>query len=146
MTAVLDDPLRRGTLAPPPRTLVDIFRETVAQAADEPAVDAGTGVLTYAELAEAAEELATELNAHGIGRGFHEEPQVLHYGRKGSGLKLQPGMIFTVEPMITLGAPAWDMWDDGWTVLTKDGSTAAQWEHTLVVTDDGAEILTSPSS
>ncbi len=63
------DPLRRGELAPPPRTLVDIFRATVEQAADEPAVDAGNGVLTYAELAEAADELAAELNAHGIGRG-----------------------------------------------------------------------------
>ena len=63
------DPLRRGELAPPPRTLVDIFRATVEQAADEPAVDAANGVLTYAELAEAADELAAELNAHGIGRG-----------------------------------------------------------------------------
>jgi non-ribosomal peptide synthetase component F len=63
------DPLRRGELAPPPRTLVDVFRATVDQAGDEPAVDAGTGVLTYAELAEAAEELAAELNAHGVGRG-----------------------------------------------------------------------------
>ena len=59
---------------------------------------------------------------------------------------LEPGMTFTVEPMLTLGSYDWFMWDDGWTVLTKDGSWAAQWEHTIVVTDDGAEILPTPSS
>ena len=69
MPELPEDPLRRGHLAPPPRTLVDIFRATAAQAADEPSVDAGTGVLTYAELEEAAEGLAVELNAHGVGRG-----------------------------------------------------------------------------
>ncbi len=83
-----------------------------------------------------------EFCGHGIGRKFHEEPQVLHYGRAGTGLKLQPGMIFTVEPMINAGKPAIRQLADGWTVVTKDHSLSAQWEHTVLVTDGGFEVLT----
>ncbi|HEV8260945.1 MAG TPA: M24 family metallopeptidase, partial [Burkholderiales bacterium] len=83
-----------------------------------------------------------EFCGHGIGRKFHEEPQVLHYGRAGTGLKLQPGMIFTVEPMINAGKPAIRQLADGWTVVTKDHSLSAQWEHTVLVTDNGFEVLT----
>ena len=83
-----------------------------------------------------------EFCGHGIGRKFHEEPQVLHYGRSGTGLKLQPGMIFTVEPMINAGKPAIRQLGDGWTVVTKDHSLSAQWEHTVLVTDNGFEVLT----
>jgi methionyl aminopeptidase len=83
-----------------------------------------------------------EFCGHGIGRKFHEEPQVLHYGRTGTGLKLQPGMIFTVEPMINAGKPAIRQLADGWTVVTKDHSLSAQWEHTVLVTDSGFEVLT----
>ena len=87
-----------------------------------------------------------DYTGHGVGPSFHTKPTILHYDEPRATTLLEPGMTFTVEPMLTLGGVEWTMWDDGWTVLTKDGSTAAQWEHTLVVTDDGAEILTLPSS
>jgi len=83
-----------------------------------------------------------EFCGHGIGRQFHEEPQVLHYGRAGTGLKLQPGMIFTIEPMINAGRPGIRCLADGWTIVTADHSLSAQWEHTVLVTQDGYEILT----
>ncbi|MEO8506409.1 MAG: type I methionyl aminopeptidase [Betaproteobacteria bacterium] len=83
-----------------------------------------------------------EFCGHGIGRQFHEEPQVLHYGRPGTGLKLQPGMIFTIEPMINVGRPGIRCLADGWTIVTADHSLSAQWEHTVLVTPDGFEVLT----
>jgi methionyl aminopeptidase len=83
-----------------------------------------------------------EFCGHGIGRKFHEEPQVLHYGKAGAGIELLPGMTFTIEPMITEGSWQDALWDDGWTAVTADGKRSAQFEHTLVVTADGAEILT----
>ena len=83
-----------------------------------------------------------EFCGHGIGAKFHESPQVLHYGRAGSGLELKPGMIFTVEPMINAGKAAIRHLPDGWTITTKDGSLSAQWEHTILVTEDGHEVLT----
>jgi methionyl aminopeptidase len=79
---------------------------------------------------------------HGIGTIYHEEPQVMHYGKKGSGLELKEGMCFTVEPMINLGSYHTRLLDDGWTVVTKDGKLSAQWEHTIAVTSEGFEILT----
>lgn len=79
---------------------------------------------------------------HGIGRLFQEEPQVLHYGTPGTGERLYPGMIFTIEPMINLGKHHTRLLKDNWTVVTKDRSLSAQWEHTLLVTDSGVEILT----
>ena len=83
-----------------------------------------------------------EYCGHGIGRGFHEEPQVLHYGEPGTGLELVPGMTFTIEPMLNAGRPEIRELRDGWTVVTKDHSLSAQWEHTVLVTDDGVEVLT----
>ena len=83
-----------------------------------------------------------EFCGHGIGRKFHEEPQVLHYGKPHSGLKLEAGMIFTIEPMINAGKAAIKQLGDGWTVVTKDHSLSAQWEHTVVVTENGFEVLT----
>jgi methionyl aminopeptidase len=83
-----------------------------------------------------------EFCGHGIGRKFHEEPQVLHYGRPGTGLKLQAGMIFTVEPMINAGKSGIRCLADGWTIVTADHSLSAQWEHTVLVTPDGFEVLT----
>jgi len=79
---------------------------------------------------------------HGIGRGFHEEPQVPHYGVAGRGLRLRPGMTFTVEPMINAGVPGVEIQDDGWTALTADRKLSAQFEHTLEVTQDGVRVLT----
>ena len=87
-----------------------------------------------------------DYTGHGVGPSFHTKPTILHYDEPRADTLLEPGMTFTIEPMLTLGSVDWFMWDDGWTVLTKDGSMATQWEHTLVVTDDGAEILTSPSA
>jgi len=83
-----------------------------------------------------------EFCGHGIGTKFHEEPQVLHYGRPGTGLLLQPGMTFTVEPMINAGKPDIRQLADGWTIVTKDHSLSAQWEHTVLVTETGHEVLT----
>jgi methionyl aminopeptidase len=83
-----------------------------------------------------------EFCGHGIGRKFHEEPQVLHYGRPGTGIRLTPGMTFTVEPMINAGKAAIRELADGWTIVTKDHSLSAQWEHTVLVTESGFEILT----
>jgi len=83
-----------------------------------------------------------EYCGHGIGRGFHEEPQVLHYGTPGTGLVLEPGMTFTIEPMINVGKRHVKLMKDGWTVVTKDRSLSAQWEHTILVTETGFEVLT----
>jgi methionyl aminopeptidase len=83
-----------------------------------------------------------EYCGHGIGRVFHEDPQVLHYGTAGTGLELQEGMAFTIEPMVNAGKRNVKLLPDGWTVITKDRSLSAQWEHTLLVTATGHEILT----
>ena len=83
-----------------------------------------------------------EYCGHGIGRGFHEDPQVLHYGTPGSGLALEAGMTFTIEPMVNAGRRHTRLLKDGWTVVTKDRSLSAQWEHTVLVTPDGFEALT----
>jgi methionyl aminopeptidase len=83
-----------------------------------------------------------EFCGHGIGRRFHEEPQVLHYGRPGTGLILEAGMTFTIEPMINAGRPDIRALADGWTIVTKDHSLSAQWEHTVLVTAGGFEVLT----
>ncbi|HMO47569.1 MAG TPA: type I methionyl aminopeptidase [Rubrivivax sp.] len=83
-----------------------------------------------------------EFCGHGIGRKFHEEPQVLHYGRPGTLDELQPGMTFTIEPMVNAGRREIRELGDGWTIVTKDRSLSAQWEHTVLVTDSGYEVLT----
>ncbi|WP_345218694.1 type I methionyl aminopeptidase [Georgenia halophila] len=84
-----------------------------------------------------------EFTGHGVGEAFHSGLVVPHYDSAPQHDEvMEPGMVFTVEPMLTLGGADWEQWDDGWTVVTKDRSRTAQWEHTLVVTDDGAEILT----
>jgi methionyl aminopeptidase len=83
-----------------------------------------------------------EFCGHGIGRKFHEEPQVLHYGRAGTGMKLLPGMIFTIEPMINAGRRDIRQLADGWSIVTADHSLSAQWEHTVLVTDTGYEVMT----
>jgi methionyl aminopeptidase len=83
-----------------------------------------------------------EYCGHGIGREFHEEPQVLHYGREGTGVELREGMTFTIEPMINAGKKEVKLLPDDWTVVTRDHKLSAQWEHTILVTRDGHEILT----
>jgi methionyl aminopeptidase len=83
-----------------------------------------------------------EYCGHGIGRVYHEDPQVLHYGQRGAGLRLKPGLVFTIEPMVNAGRAATQQSRDGWTVTTKDRSLSAQWEHMVAVTEDGFELLT----
>ena len=103
--------------------------------------DIGAAIQQHAEAAGFS--VVREYCGHGIGRGFHEEPQVLHYGTVGQGLEIKPGMTFTIEPMINAGGPQTRLLSDGWTVVTKDHSLSAQWEHTLAVTGNGVEILTA---
>ena len=86
--------------------------------------------------------MVQEYCGHGIGKVFHEPPQVLHYGMKGTGVQLKKGMTFTIEPMINTGKRHVKLLNDNWTVITRDKSLSAQWEHTLAVTDTGCEVLT----
>jgi methionyl aminopeptidase len=102
--------------------------------------DIGAAIQAHAE--QHGFSIVREFCGHGIGRKFHEEPQVLHYGRAGTGLQLEPGMTFTIEPMINAGKPAIRELADGWTIVTKDHSLSAQWEHTILVTENAAEVLT----
>ncbi|MDQ3229403.1 MAG: type I methionyl aminopeptidase [Pseudomonadota bacterium] len=102
--------------------------------------DIGHAIQTYAEAERFS--VVREYCGHGIGRIYHEDPQVLHYGRAGDGLVLTPGMTFTIEPMINEGARHTKLLPDGWTVVTKDRKLSAQWEHTLAVTEDGFDVLT----
>ncbi len=102
--------------------------------------DIGHAIQTYAEGERCS--VVREYCGHGIGRVFHEPPQVLHYGQPGDGIALAPGMTFTIEPMINLGKPQTRLLPDNWTVITRDRSLSAQWEHTLAVTETGVDVLT----
>ena len=102
--------------------------------------DIGHAIQTFAE--DKGLSVVREFCGHGIGQVFHEEPQVLHYGTPDTGVKLEPGMVFTVEPMLNVGRREIREMPDGWTIVTKDRSLSAQWEHTLVVTPTGYEVLT----
>ncbi len=102
--------------------------------------DIGAAIQAHAE--RNGFSVVREFCGHGIGRNFHEEPQVLHYGKPGTGLVLEAGMTFTVEPMINAGRPGIRELADGWTIVTKDHSLSAQWEHTVLVTQAGYEVLT----
>ena len=102
--------------------------------------DIGAVIQRHAE--KSGFSVVREFCGHGIGRNFHEEPQVLHYGSPGTGLELAPGMIFTIEPMINAGKSAISELADGWTIVTRDRSLSAQWEHTILVTETGHDVLT----
>lgn len=102
--------------------------------------DVGAAIQKFAE--GFGYSVVREFCGHGIGTKFHEEPQVLHYGKPGTGVRLQEGMIFTIEPMLNAGRREIKEMPDGWTIVTKDHSLSAQWEHTVLVTADGYEILT----
>ena len=102
--------------------------------------DIGHAIQMFAE--NAGFSVVREFCGHGIGRKFHEEPQVLHYGRPGTLDELQPGMTFTIEPMINAGRKEIRELGDGWTIVTRDHSLSAQWEHTVLVTQAGYEVLT----
>jgi methionyl aminopeptidase len=102
--------------------------------------DVGYAIQRYAETNHFS--VVREYCGHGIGQRFHEEPQVLHYGDPRTGIQLQPGMIFTIEPMVNAGKRHVKLLPDGWTVVTKDHKLSAQWEHTVLVTESGVEVLT----
>ncbi|TQV63122.1 MAG: type I methionyl aminopeptidase [Halothiobacillaceae bacterium] len=132
------------------RRLINITREClhIGIEAVGPGVDLGTiGHVIQKHAESNGFSVVREYCGHGIGKAFHEEPQVLHYGQPGEGPVLEPGMTFTIEPMINAGKRQVKLLNDGWTVVTKDHSLSAQWEHTLLVTDTGVEILTlSPNA
>jgi methionyl aminopeptidase len=102
--------------------------------------DIGYAIQSFAE--KNGFSVVREFCGHGIGKVFHTEPQVLHYGRPGMGVKLKAGMIFTIEPMINAGKRDIKQMPDGWTIVTKDRSLSAQWEHTVLVTETGYEVMT----
>jgi len=138
-----------GDVAPHARKLVQIAHECLYKGIElvRPGTtlgDIGSAIQQYAEANHYS--VVREYCGHGIGRIFHEEPQVLHYGIAGTGMKLQEGMTFTIEPMINAGSRHTKLSrKDGWTVTTRDRRLSAQWEHTLAVTSDGVEVLTRRS-
>lgn len=127
------------------RRLVEITYECMAKGIQmvRPGVqlgDIGYAIQNHAESHKFS--IVREYCGHGIGLVFHEEPQVLHYGDRGKGMALEPGMTFTIEPMVNAGKRHVKLLPDNWTVVTKDRSLSAQWEHTILVTEDGFEVLT----
>jgi methionyl aminopeptidase len=102
--------------------------------------DIGAAIQEFAEPRGCS--VVTDFVGHGIGRKFHEEPKVLHVGTRGRGIRLKPGMTFTIEPMINLGVPDVEVLDDEWTAITADGMLSAQFEHTILVTETGCDVLT----
>ena len=135
-----------GNVSPEKRRLVEVTKECleIGMEAAKPfgfVGDIGHAIQKHAE--KNGYSVVRDLCGHGVGLQFHEEPEVTHFGRKGTGMLLVPGMVFTIEPMINMGR--YDVYidsDDGWTVLTDDGLPSAQWEHTFVMTETGLEILT----
>ncbi|WP_288377387.1 type I methionyl aminopeptidase [uncultured Pseudomonas sp.] len=136
---------RIGAISEEARRLVDTTYEALWKGIEQVRPGATLGDIGHAiqQFAEAAGySVVREYCGHGIGRQMHEAPQVLHYGQRGMGLKLKPGMVFTIEPMINQGARGTRTLKDGWTVITRDGVLSAQWEHTVAVTEQGYEVLT----
>ena len=125
--------------------LIDVTYESLLRgiAAAKPGAttgDIGAAIQTYAEAERCS--IVRDFCGHGLGRLFHDEPNILHYGQKGQGVPLRPGMFFTVEPMVNLGRPQVKILSDGWTAVTRDRSLSAQFEHSVGVTETGVEIFT----
>ena len=135
-----------GNVSPEKRRLVEVTKECLAigREAAKPfgfVGDIGHAIQKHAE--KNGYSVVRDLCGHGVGLAFHEEPEVCHFGRKGTGMLLVPGMVFTIEPMINMGT--WQVFideEDGWTVVTEDELPSAQWEHTFVMTEIGLEVLT----
>ncbi len=135
-----------GKTTPKKQKLVDVAKECLEIGMKSAKPYCFVGDIGY-EIAKHAHKngfsVVRDLCGHGVGLQFHEEPDVLHYGKKGTGMLLVPGMVFTIEPMINMGD--WRVFideEDGWTVVSEDEEPSAQWEHTFVMTEDGLEILT----
>lgn len=136
-----------GEVTPAATQLIEVTRQSmvagIAAMVDGGRMgDVGHAVQTIAEAAGFS--VVEEYVGHGIGLAMHEKPEVPNYGRAGKGLKLKRGMTLALEPMVTAGSADTSVTDDGWTVVTVDGSLAAHWEHTIVIGDHGPEILTRP--
>jgi methionyl aminopeptidase len=134
-----------GELSRRAERLIDITYECLVRgvAAVKPGGhigDIGAAIQAYAEGERCS--VVRDFCGHGLGRLFHDEPNILHYGRRGEGVEMRPGMFFTIEPMINLGRPNVKVLSDGWTAVTRDRSLSAQFEHTIAVTETGVEIFT----
>ena len=135
-----------GNINPRSKKLIDVTYESLRLGLEQVKPgntfgDIGYAIQRYVE--ENRMSVVRDFCGHGIGRLFHDSPNVLHYGRKGEGAVLKPGMFFTVEPMVNLGKPHVKVLSDGWTAVTRDKSLSAQCEHTVGVTEDGLEIFTA---
>tara|TARA_B110000014_G_scaffold264120_1_gene263473 strand:+ start:7230 stop:7991 length:762 start_codon:yes stop_codon:yes gene_type:complete len=134
-----------GKTLPHNERLVKITQECLYKGIEAVRPGAFLGDIGHAIQAHAEKNyysVVEEYCGHGIGQVYHDDPQILHYGDKGSGLEIEEGMCFTIEPMINLGLKHTKLLNDGWTVETKDGRNSAQWEHTLLVNKNGCEVLT----
>ena len=134
-----------GKIQPHNERLVKVTQECLYKAIDvvKPGAylgDIGAAIQEHAQKNHYS--VVEDYCGHGIGQVYHEDPQILHYGKAGRGLEIQEGMCFTIEPMINQGSKYTKILSDGWTVETKDGRNSAQWEHTLAVTESGVEVLT----
>ncbi|WP_347989281.1 type I methionyl aminopeptidase [Methylomonas sp. AM2-LC] len=134
-----------GNVSTHAQRLVDVTREALFLGIEEIKPGAHFGDIGHAiqKFAESNRySVVQEFCGHGIGKKFHEEPHVMHFGKPGEGARIEPGMIFTIEPMLNLGKRHMKILNDGWTAVTKDRSLSAQWEHTILATENGYEILT----
>ena len=135
-----------GEPAPHAKRIVEVTRECLYKGIEVVKPGAHLGDIGYAIQKHAEDNyysVVREYCGHGIGASFHEEPQILHYGNKGVGAEIVEGMTFTIEPMLNAGKATTKLKSDGWTVETKDGRLSAQWEHTIAVTKNSCEILTT---
>jgi methionyl aminopeptidase len=136
-----------GDVAPEALKLIEVTEESLRKGIEQMVegnrlTDIGHAVQTVAEAA--GYSVVREYVGHGIGTAMHEEPQVPNYGPPGKGPRLRSGMVFAVEPMVNVGGPGTRVLDDGWSVITADGSLSAHFEHTIAITGDGPEVLTVP--
>ncbi len=135
-----------GEVAAKSTRLIDVTYEAMARglAAAKPGAttgDIGHAIQSYVEAQRCS--VVRDFCGHGLGRVFHDEPNILHFGQKGSGQTLKPGMFFTIEPMVNLGKPSVKVLADGWTAVTRDKSLSAQCEHSIGITEDGCEVFTA---
>ena len=134
-----------GKVSPVAKKLVDVTYEAMWEGIKTVKHGSTTGDIGYAIQRHAQKHgysVVRDYCGHGIGKEMHEEPQILHFGQQGTGLKLLSGMTFTIEPMLNQGSHKTKVKKDGWTVITRDKKLSAQWEHTILVTDTGSEVLT----
>ncbi|MCK4841226.1 MAG: type I methionyl aminopeptidase [Methylococcales bacterium] len=134
-----------GTVSQHAKRLIDITKESLFLGIEQVKPGATFGDIGHAiqKHAEANRySIVREFCGHGIGKNFHEDPHVMHFGKAGEGITIEAGMIFTIEPMLNIGKRHMKVLKDGWTAVTKDRSLSAQWEHTILVTPEGYEILT----